>query len=69
MSDDLVKRLYDAANGPYDMTAITGDLIEAGETIENLMRQNAALREGNRDLQLHWDVLKSDYDTVLSRAK
>jgi len=36
MSDDLIKRLQDAANGPYDMTPICAELLEAADEIKRL---------------------------------
>jgi hypothetical protein len=36
MTDELVKRLRDAANGPYDMTPICAELLDADERIKAL---------------------------------
>lgn len=36
------------------------------KVIDDLRMENAALLAANRDLKLHWDVLKADYDRLLA---
>jgi hypothetical protein len=45
MSDDLIKRLQDAANGPYDMTPICAELLEAITRIKEVERERDAYAE------------------------
>ena len=49
MSDEeLVKRLRDAANGPYDMTPICAELLDADERIKALTAKLAKAVEALR---------------------
>jgi hypothetical protein len=52
MSDDLIKRLQDAANGPYDMTPICAELLEAITRIKELERERD---EWRKDSAAAWD--------------
>lgn len=35
----------------------------------SLEEENAALLAANRDLKLHWDVLKADYDKAIAKLE
>jgi hypothetical protein len=54
MSDEeLVKRLRDAANGPYDMTPICAELLDADERIKALTAKLAKAVDGLQAVAQH----------------
>ena len=53
MTDELVKRLRDAANGPYDMTPICAELLDADERIKALTAKLAKAVEALRAVEKH----------------
>jgi len=62
MSDDLIKRLRDAADGPYDMTPICAELLEAITCIKELQRE--------RDVALaaqSYSYIGKDMQPILAR--
>ena len=58
---DLVERLRKAKPDEHCNDSLCA---EAADTITALRAEVAAFKAGNRDLQLHFDVLKADYDNL-----
>ena len=58
---DIVERLRKAKPDEHCNDSLCA---EAADTITALRAEVAAFKAGNRDLQLHFDVLKADYDNL-----
>jgi hypothetical protein len=41
---------------------------KAADEITRLTEEVEAFKAGNRDLRLHWDVLRADYETLTARV-
>ena len=69
MSDEeLVKRLRDAANGPYDMTPICAELLDADERIKALTAEVEMFRETNRRMNRRVQLLEGWWQQKVDRA-
>jgi len=70
MSDEeLVKRLRDAANGPYDMTPICAELLEAADRIEQLVATNEALTVEREWFEEEWVSAVDKLNKAVELAK
>lgn len=66
MNDILESRILEDAMRMFEVMSF--QVKAYSEEIANLNEENKNLLAANRDVKLHWEVLKADYDNLVNKV-